>query len=164
MNKQSISCDGATEKLSYSLTTTHLDTNGYRENSEYRGSDFGAKLTYKLLDNVSVKLSTNYHDADLGLPGHLSDSEYNNGSRRDSRSNQENNDVGEHDCYFNLGLESLTFDFGVFNLDFSYRTRWSDTYWGTYSTLNSTKIDTFGFTPNYTCTLDLLGRPNKVIV
>ncbi|MFH1622447.1 MAG: TonB-dependent receptor [Candidatus Omnitrophota bacterium] len=164
MNKQSISCDGATDKLSYSVTTSRLDTNGYRQNSEYRSSDLGTKLKYQLNDAITLKLSGDYHEADLGLPGPLNANEYATLSRRESKASERDNKVGEQDYYIKFDLEGLTFDFGIVNLDFSYRRRWTDTYWGTYSIINSARIDTFAFTPNYTCTLDLFGRPNKVIM
>ncbi len=162
MNKQSLSCDGATEKLSYSLTTTHFDTNGYRENSEYRSSDFGVKLKYQFNDAIGLKLSGNYHDADLGLPGPLDNWEYATHNHRDSISDEENNDAGEEDYYVKFGIEGLTFDFGIANFDVSFRRRKSVNYIPTWE-VSRARIDTIAVTPNYTCTLDIFGRPNKVI-
>lgn len=164
MNKQSISCDGSTQKTSYSLTVSRFDTNGFRENSEYRGNDFGAKLKYQLNDAIAFKVSGGYHDADFGLPGPLNDQLYNNGtSKRDSTSTYENDNVGEEDYYLKLGLEGLTFDIGILNIDFSMRTRKSSNYFSSWNQISHSKINTYGFTPNYTCTLDLFGRPNKII-
>ncbi|MFC1645638.1 TonB-dependent receptor family protein [Candidatus Omnitrophota bacterium] len=164
MNKQSLSCDGATEKLSYSITTSRLDTNGYRENSEYRSSDFGTKLKYQLNNVIALKLSANYHDADLGLPGPLSDSQLHNLSRRDSVAAEENNNVGEEDSYVKFGIEGITFDIGILNVDFSFRRKTSDSFLPTWNIYTYSRIDTFAITPNYTCTLNLFGRPNKVIM
>ncbi len=165
MNKQSISCDGSTEKLSYSFTTSNLDTSGYRQNSQYKGHDFGTKLKYQLNDAIGLNLSGNFHEADLGLPGPLNKEQFATLSRRESMVGERDNKVGEQDYYVEFGAEGLTFDYGVANLDFSFRRRTSDSYfpdWWT-PTISKSWIDTFSITPNYTCTLDLFGRPNKII-
>ncbi|MDD5005645.1 MAG: TonB-dependent receptor [Candidatus Omnitrophica bacterium] len=166
MNKQSISCDGATENLSYSFTSSHFDTNGYRQNSEYRSSDFGAKLKYNLNSSLSLKLNSNYHEADLGLPGPLNKEEFATLSRRDSKASERDNNVGEKDYYTTVGLEGITFNSGILNVDFSFRRRTSVSYWPNWwtPTISDTLIDTFSLTPNYTCTLDIFGKPNKLIV
>ncbi|MFC1709401.1 TonB-dependent receptor domain-containing protein [Candidatus Omnitrophota bacterium] len=169
MNKQSISCIGASEKLSYSITASRLNTNGYRQNSEYRSSDYGTKLKYQLNDSIALKLSGHYHEADLGLPGPLNKEQYATLSHKDSVAAERDNDVGERDYYMKFGIEGLTFDFGIMNLDFSFRRRTSDSYFpnwwpGFINLYTYSHIDTFAFTPNYTCTLNLFGRPNKVIV
>ncbi|MDP8259531.1 MAG: TonB-dependent receptor plug domain-containing protein, partial [Candidatus Gygaella obscura] len=137
-NKQSVNAAGKNDSLSYSLNATRFDTNGYRENSEYRSFDAGVKLKYALTDYLKLKFSANSHEADFGLPGPLSLSDLETYSRRDSKSTEENNDVGEKDNYIKFGIEGMTFDIGTLNLDFAYRNKLSDTYWGTYSTINST--------------------------
>jgi iron complex outermembrane receptor protein len=165
MNKQSFSCDGDTERLSYSLTTARLDTNGYRQNSEFRSNDFGTKLKYQASDTMAMKLSGDFHEADLGLPGPLNKEEYATLSRRDSTANERDNNVGEQDYYVKWGIEGSSFNLGIFNLDFSFRRRTSDSYfpnWWT-PTISKAWIDTFAVTPNYTCTMDIFGRPNKII-
>jgi len=165
MNKQSIACDGATEKLSYSITTSRHDTNGYRQNSEYKSSNFGTKVKYQINDSIAFKLSGSYHEADLGLPGPLNKEEYVTQSRRDSKASERDNNVGEKDYYISFGLEGLTFDFGILNIDFSFRRRTSTSYWPNWwtPTISDSRIDTFSLSPNYTCTIDLFGRPNKII-
>lgn len=165
MNKQSISCDGATERLSYSVTSARLDTNGYRQNSEYRSDDFGTKLRIKVNDAIALKVSGGYHEADLGLPGPLNKEQYATLSRRESVKAERDNNVGERDFYMLLGIEGLTFDVGVLNIDVSLRKRTSDSYWPNFftPTITQSRIDTIAITPNYTCTLDLFGRPNKII-
>lgn len=165
MNKQSFSCDGTAEELSYSFTASRHDTNGYRENGEVCSSDFGSKIKYDVNDNVSLRLSGSYHEEDIGLPGPLNKEEYATLSRRDSKSSERDNNVGEKDYYLKLGVEGLTFDMGIANLDFSFRRKTSATYWPNWWTPTSsyTLVDTFALTPNYTCTLDLFGRSNKII-
>jgi iron complex outermembrane receptor protein len=166
MNKQNLSCDGATQNMSYSFTSSHFDTNGYRQNSEYRSTDFGTKFKYNLNNDITLKLISDYHEADLGLPGPLNKEEYATLSRRDSKTSERDNNVGEKDYYTTLGFEGLTFDSGILNLDFSFRRRTSITYWPNWwtPTISDTLIDTFSFTPNYTHTLDIFGRPNKLIM
>lgn len=165
MNKQSVSYGAETKKLSYSFTTSRLETNGYRQNSAYRSSDFGTKLKYKINDAVALKLSSDYHDADLGLPGPLNAQEYATLSRRDSTAAERDNKVGERDYYIKCGVEGLTFDFGILNLDFSFRRKTSDSFFPNWftPTISRSNIDTVAITPNYTCTLDIFGRPNKII-
>ncbi|MFC1752954.1 TonB-dependent receptor family protein [Thermoproteota archaeon] len=165
MNKESISCDGATDNTSYSFTLARFETNGYRKNSEYRSKDFGVKLKHDLNDAIALKLSGNIHDADLGLPGHLNDNEYSTLSHKDSTSSQSDDNVGEDDYYIKVGLEGLTFDIGILNLDLSFRRKTSDSFFPQrwIPTISKMKLDTVSFTPNFTCTLDLFGRPNKII-
>ncbi len=165
MHRQSISCDGIVKDLKYSFNATLRDTNGYRENSEYKSVDYGTKLENKINDSVKIKFSANFHDADLGLPGPLSTVDLLTLDRRDSKSSEENNNASEKDWYAKIGLEGLTLDIGTIDIDLGYRSRVTDTYWWGFfvPSQNSSRIDTFSFTPNYTFTMDLFTRPNKLI-
>jgi len=163
MNKQSLLYEAEINKLSCSLSTTHIDTNGFRQNGEYKASDIGGQFKYRINDSITFKTTGNYHDADLGLAGSLTSSEYANESRRFSSLAQRDNNAGEEDYYLTFGLEALASQTGIGNLDFSLRRRNSSTYYPTWLLIMHSQMDTIAFTPNYTSTLDLFKRPNKLI-
>ena len=56
-------------RFGYVLTAGYKSSDGHRDNSKYEGNDFSSKLTYQLLDRLSLSLLTTAHQAGLGVPG-----------------------------------------------------------------------------------------------
>jgi outer membrane cobalamin receptor len=56
-------------RFGYLVTAGYKSSDGYRDNSKYEGSDFSSKLTYQLLDRLSLSLLTTFHQDGLGVPG-----------------------------------------------------------------------------------------------
>jgi len=56
-------------RFGYLLTAGYKSSDGYRDNSKYEGTDFSSKLTYQLLDRLSLSLLTTVHQNTLGVPG-----------------------------------------------------------------------------------------------
>jgi iron complex outermembrane receptor protein len=70
-----IGLSGGTQKLSYSLFGRHRETDGYRDNSEFKGSDLSLRLNADLWEEYYVDLTTSYHEDEQGFAGFLSKAE-----------------------------------------------------------------------------------------
>lgn len=57
------------DRFGYLLTAGHKSSDGHRDNSKYEGKDFSSKLTYQLLDRLSLSLLTQAHQDGIGVPG-----------------------------------------------------------------------------------------------
>ncbi|MFH0787863.1 MAG: TonB-dependent receptor, partial [Pseudomonadota bacterium] len=56
-------------RFGYLLTAGTKSSDGPRDNSKYEGKDFSSKLTYQLLDRLSLSLLTTVTQDGLGVPG-----------------------------------------------------------------------------------------------
>ncbi len=57
------------DRFGYLLTAGTKSSDGPRDNSKYEGKDFSSKLTYQLLDRLSLSLLTTVTQDGLGVPG-----------------------------------------------------------------------------------------------
>ncbi|MEW6186026.1 MAG: TonB-dependent receptor [Thermodesulfobacteriota bacterium] len=57
------------DRFGYLLNAGYKTSDGHRDNSDYNGKDFNAKLNYQILDRLGVSLLTTFHKDDLGVPG-----------------------------------------------------------------------------------------------
>ncbi len=57
------------DRFGYLLNAGYKSSDGHRDNSKYEGKDFSSKLTYQLLDRLSLSLLTAVHQDGLGVPG-----------------------------------------------------------------------------------------------
>jgi len=57
------------DRFGYLVTAGYKSSDGNRDNSKYQGTDFSSKLTYQLLDRLSLSLLTTVHQDTLGVPG-----------------------------------------------------------------------------------------------
>ena len=61
-NRDSITVEGQAGQLNYILSTSQLNTDGYRDHSEFRKDNFNSKLTYKVNTDTKLTLIGNYMD------------------------------------------------------------------------------------------------------
>jgi outer membrane cobalamin receptor len=57
------------DRFGYLLTAGYKSSDGPRDNSKYEGKNFSSKLTYQLLDRLSLSLLTTASQDGLGVPG-----------------------------------------------------------------------------------------------
>ena len=67
---------GAKNNLSYALSGSYYDSDGYRDNSDSEAKDIGLNLGYFFEDVAKVSLSAGFHTDDTGLPGALKASDF----------------------------------------------------------------------------------------
>jgi outer membrane cobalamin receptor len=57
------------DRFSYLLTGGYKVSDGFRDNSAYKGKDFSSKLSYQASERLSMSLLTVVHQDGLGVPG-----------------------------------------------------------------------------------------------
>ncbi|MDD5476821.1 MAG: TonB-dependent receptor [Candidatus Omnitrophica bacterium] len=163
MNKEKLSLGGkVNNKLSYWFSLGRDSTNGYRNNSFNKDSDFASKIAYDFNDMLSAHFDSGFHASTYGLPGALFQSDIDQHSRRYARFG--NDHANGKDYYFVLGPKLQFLGLGNLNLDFSYRQNDVDSYYLTSNHLAyRNSIETFGMTPKYTLDNSIFNHDNKFI-
>ena len=57
------------DRFGYLFNAGYKSSDGHRDNSKYDAQDFSSKLTYQVLDRLSLSLLTIAHQDGLGVPG-----------------------------------------------------------------------------------------------
>jgi iron complex outermembrane receptor protein len=161
-NGQSFSLGGEKDKLSYWLYAGRHATEGYRNNSFDKRSDFASKFEYKFNNTISAHFNSGFYNFSYGMPASLNQNVIDQYGRRYARYGDDH--TNGKDFYFVFGPKVEIFKSDLITLDFSYRQKDFDSYFLS-SGLDSLKneIETFGLTPKYTCDASIMGRDNKFI-
>jgi iron complex outermembrane receptor protein len=67
--KQSMDASGITKGLAYSLNSSYLETDGYRDKSDYRNRTTGIRLQFDTAARLSLDVSAGYKDDEFTAPG-----------------------------------------------------------------------------------------------
>ena len=161
--RASASTSGSSNNLSYNISGSYLNSDGYRDNGDTEGGDVGADLRYYLGDRMKINLSGGYHKDDTGLPGAIKKSEFEQGvSRTDTLHPDDFADV--EDYYVKLAPEIFFLNDSLFKIDFSYRDRsslfHSSFSGGTYE--GDTGIETFALSPQFVFKEKIYGFNNSL--
>jgi iron complex outermembrane receptor protein len=163
MNKEKVALSGKTDsKLSYLFSAGRDGINGYRDNNFDKDTDFASKIAYDFSDSSSAHFDSGFHASTYGLPGALYQSDIDQYGR--TRANHIKDHSNNKDYYFLTGSKSKLSDLGEFSIDFSYRQKYTDSYFlssGLDTERNET--ETFGVTPKYTLGNSFLNHDNKFI-
>lgn len=146
--KSSADVSGSNEDLSYSLSVSYLNSDGYRVNSGTEAKDIGMNLGYNLNSSIRINLSSGYHMDETGLPGALKDSDLAAGISRTDSINPD--DFAEVEDYYIKGGPEIYFgEENVFKAELSYRKRnfLSFASFTGGSFLADTDIETVGVSP-----------------
>jgi iron complex outermembrane receptor protein len=113
---------GNKNNISYALSGSYYDSDGYRDNSDSEAKDFGLNLGYFFEDTAKLSLSGGYHTDDTGLPGALKASDFAAGaSRTDTTHPDDFSDVDDY--YIKLLPEIFFLEDSLFKFDLSLRER-----------------------------------------
>jgi iron complex outermembrane receptor protein len=58
--RESLTLEGQNGDLNYIINTSEIDSNGYRDHSEYKKENFNSKLTYQSSEDTKITLIANY--------------------------------------------------------------------------------------------------------
>jgi iron complex outermembrane recepter protein len=153
---------GGYGKTAVSFYGSHEDSDGYRNNNDYRADDVGGKVVWDPTDRFRVNLSGSYHDDSFGLPGALTKSEVN----ADRRQTVNPYDKGSTLDYFvKAGFDWDLRTLGQLLADVSYRDRSGDSKFPDVSFPYKSDFDTetLGLTPRYVLQGNVLDHTNKLI-
>jgi len=161
--RASASTSGSSNNLTFDISGSYLNSDGYRDNGDTEAGDVGADLGYFVGDLMKIKLSAGYHKDDTGLPGAIKKSEFENGySRTDTLHPDDYADV--KDYYVKLAPEIYFLNDSLFKIDFSYRDRsslfFSSFSGGTYE--GDTGIETFAVSPQFVFKEKIYGFNNSL--
>ena len=161
--RASASTSGSSNNLTFDISGSYLNSDGYRDNGDTEAGDLGADLGYFVGDRMKIKLSGGYHKDDTGLPGAIKKNEFENGvSRTDTLHPDDYADV--EDYYVKLAPEIYFLNDSLFKIDFSYRDRsslfFSSFSGGTYE--GDTGIETFAVSPQFVFKEKIYGFNNSL--
>jgi iron complex outermembrane receptor protein len=154
---------GTQEGLSYALSGSYYDSDGYRDNSDSEAKDLGLNLGYFFGDIAKLSLSSGYHEDDTGLPGALRASELAAGVSRTGTTHP--NDFADIDDYYIKLLPEIFFlEDSLFKLDLSFRERdslfFSSFTGGTFE--GETEIETVIASPQFIFKEQVFGFNNDL--
>ena len=167
MNKEGINLSGSKNKLNYFFSYSNNATNGYRNNSYFKGTNFSTNLDY-LYEPTSTNLrfTQGYSKSEYGLPGALSSANLAAFNRRYSAYGDDH--AKDTDYNLGAGFDQPTGDFGKFSFDTSLRRRQTFTDFiganGGYNPIVKSHINTLGFNPKYVLDKAIFSLGNKAIL
>lgn len=165
LNAQRLSLSGSTKNLSYVFSASGQSTNGYRNNSFLKSTDFFNKFEYDFKNSITAHFNFGFHNASYGLPGSLTESDIANYGRRYSKYG---NDHGsDKDYYFLTGAKKEFEGIGSFEFDATFRNKYTFTDLvggnGGYNPFRKNHIQTLGFTPKLKIDRQVFGKKNNFI-
>jgi iron complex outermembrane receptor protein len=152
---------GPEGRLGYFLFGKFRETDGYRENSEFRAKDLKSNLSFDLTDYLSLGVRGGWHQDHQGLAGGLTESEI----QADRRQSVKPDDGVDTEQYFyavrgaySRGPEELAAEWSFNNREFDSKAVFTGT---SFDTDRST--DTGELTLKLTSRRDILGHRNLVV-
>ncbi len=142
---------GTARDLTYALSASYRDTDGYRDNSQSELSNAGLSLGFEPGERFRLTASGGYHDDNTGLPGALKQSDFEAGADRTDSLNPEDF-ADTQDGYAKGGAEIFFLSDSAFKIDLGFRNR----QFSSYSTFaggdfqGDTDIDTITVSPQVT--------------
>ncbi|MFA5370234.1 MAG: TonB-dependent receptor, partial [Candidatus Omnitrophota bacterium] len=122
-------------------------SDGYRQNSYVKGTDFFGSLRYDMTDNITCDFDAHYNELDLGLPGALSEDDLKTRSRRDSK--YKDDSLSQQDWYLHAYPQIKINDNIILASGFGARRRSSTSDWASSNKdTGKTEIETYNITPN----------------
>ena len=167
--KASTYLSGSNNNLSYALTGSYYDSDGYRDNSETEAKDFGLDLGYRLGEIGAINLSFGIHKDSTSLPGAFLSSElHGTANRNDGKNLYDYADT--QDWYIKLSPEIYFLSDSMFKVDISYRRRDTRNYAtgvgfaGPWFFDAKNDIKTFSINPQFIIHEKIFGKQNTFTV
>ncbi len=156
---------GSAGDVVYSAAGSYFRSDGYRDNSEIKGGDFGGSLGFRLGDAGNLDLSGGIHSDKTGLPGAIRESQFLAGaSRVDAPFPEDFVDIDEY--YFLVRPEIRFLGQSDLQLNFSARRRdskfFSSFTGGTFE--GNTETDMFTASPRVVLREKIGGLANSLSV
>lgn len=161
-DKEEVSVSGGHENIAASLFASYEDTNGYRDNNDFRARDLGGRIVFDASESLGFNLSGSHHSDDYGQPGAISEAQLDD-DRKAARFPFDDAEIV--DQYLKLGVELYLGGSGRIFTDFSFRDRESESrFFSEFGTsLEERETETWAIAPRYTWTGELFRRSNTLI-
>jgi iron complex outermembrane receptor protein len=161
LNDERVGIIGAAGKWTYAVNGENNFNSGYRERSKYSAQGGGFDLGYSANDLFNVSLGVSFNKTDYQMPGALTKPQMEQDRRQFGNPDDDGSDKYTN---VNLGIKSFWGRWGQLEVNFLYgkkELQMNMASWYVYSEINA---DTYGITPKYILTKEILGFDNKVIV
>ena len=159
-NKEEVSISGGHENIAASLFASYEETDGYRDNNEFRAKDVGGKIVFDPTEFLTFNLSGSHHADDFGLPSSLTETE----EATDRKATTTPLDNAETtDEYVKFGFDLNLGTYGNIVTDVSYRDRRSEEAFESFTFASERNTDTWGVTPRYVWNGEILDHANTLI-
>lgn len=153
---QSAGIAGSTERLTYSLQGNYMETDGYRDNSDFRNKSAGINLGYAE-DFFGIDLSAGVKDDSYGLPGAIPE-----GTQRRKDAQMQEDFAESRDQYIHVTPRLLFSNGAELSWGLSARKLESKAeYWGF---LDESDLYDYGVSPQYNNRFDWIGMQHNLIV
>lgn len=152
---------GEISRLSYALSASFKDTDGYRDNSDNKAKDIGLHLSFFPNDILIFDLSSDYHQDKTGLPGALLLSALKSGTARTATDNPDEYAETE-DYYLKGGSEIFFHGDSSLRMDASVRQRNTDASFSFGDVKNT--IDTVALAPRLLLKNQVHSLDNSLII
>ena len=159
----SATASGRYNELSYALSGSYYESDGYRDNSNTDPRDIGLNLGYFIGDIAKISFSSGYHKDKTGLPGALRLSDIEAGASRTSSTNP-SDFANTEDRYLQLNSEIFFLRDSYFQVPFSYRDR-DQTSFATFAGGqfdSDTQIETTTVSPQFVVKEAIAGFDNNL--
>ena len=170
LNDERVGVTGAAGKWTYAVNGENNFNFGYRERSKYSAQGGGFDLGYSANDLLNVSLGVSFNKTDYQMPGALTKEQMAQDRQQYQPSagpwSPAHSDDDGSDKYtnVNMGIKSFWGSWGQLEINFLYGKKdlqMNMASWYVYSDINA---DTYGITPKYILTKEILGFDNKIIV
>ena len=159
-HKEEAYVSGGNETIAASFFASYEDTDGYRDNNDFRAKDFGGRIVFDASESLGFNLSGSHHTDDYGQPGAISEAQLDE-DREAARFPFDDAEI--LDQYLKLGAELDLETSGRIVTDFSWRERESESQFVDFASFEERETETWAITPRYTWTGELFGRSNTLI-
>jgi iron complex outermembrane receptor protein len=159
-HKERAYVSGGRGNLAASLSASYEETDGYRENNEFRAKDVGGKIVFSQTELLHFNLSGSYHSDDFGLPSSLTETEE-AADRKATTTPFDNAETTDEYVKFGFDLDLGTY--GNIVTDLSYRDRKSEEAFESFTFASERDTDTWGVTPRYVWNGEILDHANTLI-
>ena len=159
-HKEEAYVSGGNEDIAASLFASYEDTDGYRDNNDFRARDFGGRVVFDASESLGFNLSGSHHADDYGQPGAISEAQLDD-DRKAARFPFDDAEIV--DQYLKLGVELDLERSGSIVTDFSWRERESESQFVDFASSEERETETWAITPRYTWTGELFNRSNTLI-
>lgn len=162
LNIQRVASQGSLGDFRYEVHARHENTAGFRDNGNYDGQDYGARVRYDIGDLIKLDVSGNYHYDTYGLPGALSYQDLHTWADRDDTKTPDDHGWTK-DYFIRFNGEVDLGAWGRLIMDTSYRDKKSNGDYVSFSAISKYDIPTIEVTPRWLWEKDIGKFRNKLI-
>ncbi|MGA1874617.1 MAG: TonB-dependent receptor [bacterium] len=161
-HREMIEIGRSTGSVTYHLSASFLESDGYRENSFMRNKTAGLRFTDHPCERFSWDLTAGLKEDTYGMPGALKQSELES-SQYERTESKYPEDWASTDEYYVQFTPTFHFsDLGSLKIPLSLKEKKPYSAWESWDWITHHHLKTLGILPQYILTKDLIGYQNTI--